>query len=89
MTKTKYTEADAAWDAPLNTDEADLDVTIPHDDTDTEEKDAPTWSPGDLCRGGACPDHGDCVCGAPFDCDEWRSGVCDGCYQSRDEMGGE
>jgi len=44
----------------------------------------------DLCRKDHCPDHGPCdSCGAPMDCHEWRSGVCDGCWQARDEAGDE
>lgn len=44
----------------------------------------------DMCRKGQCPEHGDChTCGAPLDCEEARSGECDGCWQARDEMGDE
>ena len=35
-------------------------------------------------------DHGDCEgCGTYLECSEARSGVCDNCWQARDEMGGE
>lgn len=34
--------------------------------------------------------YGDCEgCDAPLTCEEGRSGVCDDCWQARDEMGGE
>lgn len=34
--------------------------------------------------------YGDCdSCGQPLDRDEARSGICDGCWQARDEMGDE
>jgi hypothetical protein len=33
-------------------------------------------------------DHGDCRdCDAPLECDEARSGICDSCWQNRDEFG--